>query len=135
MWFIIISSFLLLASIFPLANFTHWFFRIFEYGKIQIVTLQIAILLLSFLIIKHESNLIIILQIVTFGFIIFHLFALYKFTPLYSISQNKKCNNSSEEITVISANVYKENKDYDRFKNLIKKYNPSLFLTMESDIN
>lgn len=133
MWFIITSSLLLLASILPLANFSHWFFRIFEYGKIQIVTLQIIILLISLIILNEQTIIVLLFQLLTLVFIIIHLISLYKFTTFYNSPQKRNCDNYSEIITAISANVFKDNTDYDRFIKLIKKYNPSIFLIIESD--
>lgn len=134
MWFIITSSLLIIASILPFTNFSHWFFRIFEYGKIQIFTLQIILLLVSFITLKEHSLITIIFQFVTFVFIIIHSSSLYKFTPFYTIKQKKGSDNLSDYITIISANVYKDNNNYNRFIRLIKKYNPSIVLTLESDL-
>ncbi|WP_338375140.1 endonuclease/exonuclease/phosphatase family protein [uncultured Flavobacterium sp.] len=133
MWFIIISSLLLLFSILPYTNLSNWFFKISEYGKIQIVTLQVTFLLLSFFLLDKESWLITVLQFATIIFIFIHLSALYKFTSFYKTSQKKHFENSSEKISLISANVYKDNNDFNLFKNLINKYKPNLFLTIESD--
>lgn len=133
MWFIIASSLLLLASILPLINCTHWFFRVFQYGKIQIVSLQLVLLATSFILVSEVTMLVITLQFFTLMFIISHLITLYKFTPFYNKVQKRVFERSSEKITTISANIYKENKDYDRFIKLIQKYDPTIFLTLESD--
>lgn len=133
MWFIVISSLLVVFSSLPYINHSHWFFRVFEYGKIQLFFLQIMILFISFLFLDEYSTLIKSLQILTIIFIFLHLIDLYKFTPFYKIVQKKHCEKSSEKINVISANVYQENNDYKKFITLISKYNPDLFLTIESD--
>ncbi len=133
MWFIVVSSLLLLFSILPYINHSHWFFRVFEYGKIQLLLLQSITLLFSFISLNEHSILSKTLQALTLIFIILHLIALYKFTPFYKTVQKKHCEKSSEKITAISANVYQENNDYDKFNQLITKYNPDLFLTIESD--
>ena len=133
MWFIITSTLLLLASILPFTNFTHWFFRIFEYGKIQIFFLQIVALVLSFILVENESWTILLFQALTALFIGIHLSSLYKFTPFYKIHQIKKFEKSSEKITAISANVFKDNDAYERFISVINEYKPSIFLTLESD--
>lgn len=133
MWFVVVSSLLLLSSILPYINHSHWFFRVFEYGKIQLLFLQFITLIFSFVSLNEHSVLSKILQILTIIFIFLHLIALYKFTPFYKAIQKKNCDKSSEKITAISANVYQKNNNYDKFNQLIAKYNPDLFLTIESD--
>jgi endonuclease/exonuclease/phosphatase (EEP) superfamily protein YafD len=49
--------------------------------------------------------------------------------------QKEPCDTSSEKITALSANVFQENKEHEKFRALIAKYNPAIFLTMESDEN
>lgn len=133
MWFSVVSLLLLVFSILPYINHSHWFFRVFEYGKIQLFFLQITILSLSLIFLKEHTVFIRSLQVLTLIFILIHLFDLYKFTPFYNVAQKKHCEKSSEKITIISANVYQENKEYEKFIALITKYNPDLFLTIESD--
>lgn len=133
MWFIVVSSLLLLSSVLPYINHSHWFFRGFEYGKIQLLFLQAITLFFSFIFLNKPSTLSVILQVLTIICIILHLIDLYKFTPFYKVVQKKHCEKSSEKIIAISANVYQENNDFDKFNQLITKYNPDVFLTIESD--
>ncbi|TDD78813.1 endonuclease/exonuclease/phosphatase family protein [Flavobacterium caseinilyticum] len=133
MWFISISVLLLLSSILPYLPLTHWFYRLFEFGKIQILILQIVVFILSFILIKESAIAIRILQLLTFISIVFHISTLYKYTSLYRTVQKNHTDIPSEMITVLSANIFQENKEYEAFIALITKYNPDIFLTMESD--
>lgn len=135
MWFIIISTLLLIISFIPNLPLTHWFFRIFEYGKIQIVILQLTTLISSLLIVDNFTIWIKILQALTFISVLIHIKSFYKYNSFYKTNQKKHSNISSKKITVISANVFQENKEYEKFINLIHKYSPDIFLTMESDKN
>ncbi len=133
MWFIIISVLLLIASAVPYIPLTHWFFRFFEFGKIQILIFQIIALTLSFVFIEESQIEIHILQLLTFVSILFHIATLYKYTSFYKTIEKDHTHISSEIITVISANVFQENTNYDAFISLIHKHDPDIFLTMESD--
>lgn len=135
MWFIITSIALLIASAIPYLPLTHWFFRFFEFGKIQILVLQIITLILSLILIEESQITIWTLQLLTFTSILFHLATLYKYTSFYKTIQKDKSDISSKIITVLSANVFQENTNYDAFTSLIHKYEPDIFLTMESDNN
>ena len=133
MWFILISVLLLVFTALPYLPLTHWFYRFFEFGKIQILILQIIALTLSFILIQESNIETRILQLLTFFSILFHISALYKYTSLYKTIQKDPYDFSSKLITVLSANVFQDNKDHHAFIALIKKYNPDIFLTMESD--
>lgn len=135
MWFIVISILLLLASILPYMPLTHWFYRFFEFGKIQILILQITALVFSFILLNQSAVWIQILQILTFVVITMHLAALYKYTSFYKSVQREPCDVSSEIITVLSANIFQDNTEYEKFIALVHKYNPDIVLTMESDEN
>ena len=135
MWFIIISTLLLIASFLPYMPLTHWFYRFFEFGKIQILILQMTALVFSFILINESDVWIRILQFLTLLSIISHLAALYKYTSFHKSVQREPCDVSSEIITVLSANVFQENLEYAKFTALVHKYNPDIVLTMESDEN
>ncbi len=64
-----------------------------------------------------------------------HTVVLYKCTSFYKSIQKEPCDTSSEKITALSANVFQENKEHEKFIALIIKYNPAIFLTMGSDEN
>lgn len=135
MWFIIISIALLIGSILPFLPLTHWFYRVFEFGKIQILILQVAALIASFIFLEQFTVLTRILQLLTFVSILMHLTTLYKYTSFYKIVKKEHGKSSSNRISVVSANVFQDNKLYDSFTSLINKYDPDIFLTMESDEN
>lgn len=133
MWFYIVSVFLIFASLVPMTKNTHWFSRIFEFGKIQILVFQLIVFVFGIFFIDDDTLLNYTIQIATLLCIAIHSKDLFVFTPLYKSVQKKQCAQSSQNIKVISVNVYQENSNYSAFKNLIHKYNPDIFLTMESD--
>lgn len=71
----------------------------------------------------------------TFTFIIiFHSATLIKYTQYFPVKKiDFRSENSSKKIKIISANIYQFNEDYNRFIQIIKKYDPDIFLTMESN--
>ncbi|SHG37102.1 Uncharacterized conserved protein YafD, endonuclease/exonuclease/phosphatase (EEP) superfamily [Flavobacterium segetis] len=133
MWFIIISSLLLIASFLPYLPLSHWFYRFFEFAKIQIFLLQLSLLISSYILLYNFSILILSLQFLTSLSIIIHAVILFKYTNLNKSIKKEQCGSSSQMITIISANVYQDNKQYDSFLKLIQKYDPDIILTMESD--
>lgn len=135
MLFYLISLLLLISSFIPLIQNPHWFFRIFEFGKLQLLLLLVVTLVTGIIFIKEY----LLLDGVFFGLItltiLFHVKDLYPYSTFHSIPKNNKNNRCSKTISIISANVYQENTDFSRFIELIKIHNPDIFLTMESNQN
>ena len=127
-----LSMLLILLSVLPFAKNQHWVFRVPEFMKLQILVLQIMVLILSFIFV--EKNLCFwLISGVQILLTIYHVYILIRYTKFYKRKRLHRTKNSSETIKVISANVYQFNKDYQRFKNLIRKCNPDSFITIESN--
>lgn len=132
MWFIIISFLLIIASLIPLINSPYWFFRIFEFGKVQLFQLFILLLVFGIIFFKKE-NYFISAFCIDVLIIVYLTKDLYPYSKLKKARKNIKSNFSSKAITIISANVYQENSDYEKLITLAQEHNPDLLLTMESD--
>ena len=68
-----------------------------------------------------------------FILILYHLYILIRYTKFYKKKEVKKKSSASATVKVISVNVYQFNKDFNKFHDLIRKYNPDIFITMESN--
>ncbi|SHG49933.1 Uncharacterized conserved protein YafD, endonuclease/exonuclease/phosphatase (EEP) superfamily [Flavobacterium micromati] len=133
MWFIIISTLLLIASLLPYLPLSHWFYRFFEFAKIQIFLLQLILLISSIIFLVNFSISIRSLQFLTAVSIIIHAAMLFKYTRFYVSIKKEQGESSSKTISVLSANVYQDNKQYDAFLKLVNQNDPDIILTMESD--
>ncbi|MCL6460783.1 MAG: endonuclease/exonuclease/phosphatase family protein [Flavobacterium micromati] len=58
---------------------------------------------------------------------------LFKYTRFYVSITKEQGESSSKTISVLSANVYQDNKQYDAFLKLVNQNDPDIILTMESD--
>lgn len=133
MLFTIFSILLIISSFIPLIQNPNWFFRFFEFGKVQLFLLLLLTCILGLIFIKNKDSLFFVLLSLNILTLIFHTKDLFPYTKFHSIPGKVKTNSCSETISIISANIYQDNSDYDRFIGLIKKYNPDIFLTMESN--
>lgn len=127
-----LSALLIISSLIPLIQNQHWFFRIFDFGKVQIFILQLLICTAAFLLIP-QSLPFYICQFALMCCMAYEIYLLYPYTPFFKIEKKKKTSISSDSIKIISTNVYQFNKDYARFINFIEKENPDVILTMESN--
>ena len=133
MWFPILSFLLIVLSFLPLHKNQHWFFRFFEFAKIQLTFLLCLVSLIGFVLIKDENNLFLIVMSLDLATLAYHIFELFPYTQFYPTEKTIKKEHASATIVLISANVYQENKEMDKFVKIISQQQPDLFLTMESN--
>ena len=134
MWtaYLILTVLLLILTILPKIQHSHWIFRVPEFGKIQITVFVLFTVILGFLT-PGKSEYFWYYQGLLLVMLIHHSIILIKYTPLYPVRKYVQKYQSSEKLHFISANVYQFNKEHKRFIQLIKKYRPDMFLTMESN--
>ncbi|MCA9776042.1 MAG: endonuclease/exonuclease/phosphatase family protein [Candidatus Eremiobacteraeota bacterium] len=129
--FHLLSGILILATLVPLSPSQHWSVRVFDFAKLQFFWLQVLTLILF---VRFPSN---NREWVVYGLLL--LCALYngsvlvRYTSLYRLPPGRKSFGKSESLVLVSANVLQFNTEYERFVELIKKVQPDLFLTMESN--
>ncbi|MCJ8153153.1 endonuclease/exonuclease/phosphatase family protein [Chryseobacterium sp. SSA4.19] len=133
MWtaYLILTVLLLILTILPKIQNSHWIFRVPEFGKIQVTLFILLTFLLGFAV--NHSEYFWYYQSFLLLMFVYHGLILVKYTPLYPVKKHFRRQQSSQKLKFISANVYQFNKEYERFIELIKKYNPDFFLTMESN--
>lgn len=127
-----LSTLLIFGSLIPLVQSQHWFFRIFDFGKVQILVLQLIVSLLGWFLLD-KNTCFYSTQLILLGCMIYEIYLLYPYTPLYKIEKKIKTGKSSQSIQIISTNIYQFNKEYNRFLEFIEKENPDIVLTMESN--
>ncbi len=130
--YFVLGILLLLLSILPKVPHSHWIFRTPDFGKIQVSILLVITLLIGFLF-ADKSTTFYLLQGILLGTLILHLITLIKYTPLYPIKKHQPSGKHSKSIHLVSANIFQFNSDYNRFVNFIKKHQPDIFITMESN--
>lgn len=128
----VLSALFFIATFIPLIPYQHWFFRIFDFAKVQILVLQSIVFLAAWFFISPGFGFYCIqtLLLVCIGY---EISLLYKYTPFYKIKRVQKTGRSSESIRIVSFNVYQFNKEYQKFIDFIQKMNPDIILTMESN--
>jgi len=114
----------------PLVNNQHWFFRIWDFGRIQTFIITFILILIGFTFCNYTSQ---FLLIFAFLFISF-LYNLNVLLPYISFSKRKKTvTNHSQSISILSANVYQFNTNYQPLLKQIKLIKPDILLTIESN--
>ena len=133
MWtaYLILTVLSLILTLLPKIQNSHWIFRVPEFGKIQITFIILFTFIFGFFAGDYVN--LWYYQLLLLIMLIHHSVTLVKYTPLYPVKKYSRHGDSSQKIKFISANVYQFNKEYNRFINLIEKFQPDFFLTMESN--
>lgn len=127
-----ISTLLILISVLPFIQNQHWIFRVPEFIKLQVLTLQLPIFIAAFIFIENNVTLWIV-QPFQLLLIIYHFYILFRYTRFWKSTKIIPTKDNSETIKTIACNIYQFNSEYNRFIDLINTEKPDIVLTMESD--
>ncbi|KAB1066819.1 endonuclease/exonuclease/phosphatase family protein [Tamlana haliotis] len=130
LFFLIFSVVLIMLSLLPFSKNQHWFFRVPEFVKIQLLFFQIIALIGLFAFSTKNTWLWVVAAAQTI-LIVYHIYILARFTKFYKKQDYGPKN--AKTLKVISTNIYQYNTDFERFKSFIKKENPDIFITIESN--
>lgn len=130
--FFVLSGLLILLSLLPFIRCQHWVFRVAEFVKLQLLVFQVPVLAWGFYLVADAPWIwsIQILQALLIGY---HVFILVRYSKFWRKEIYEKGKDASDSIKIISCNILQFNKEYDRFIDLIRKEQPQIFVTMESD--
>lgn len=132
-----LESLLILFSIsplLPLIPLEHWTIQFFDFVRVQTSVIQLFLILLALFFWKNPTSLQYLFIVFSIGVLIYQSSLIWPYTPFYP---KKKSNGPfyNNTLKLITANVLQDNTNYDKFETLIRKSNPDIFVTMESDEN
>lgn len=123
------------ATVIPLFNSKEWYVRIFDYPRLQ--TFVIAILALAWYLWRYyapgrNANIVIVLFVLV---IIVQAYKVYPYTGLgkKQVVKAAKGFNTDQLLGIYISNVLQDNDNYQLTLDNIKKYNPDLIITTETD--
>jgi endonuclease/exonuclease/phosphatase (EEP) superfamily protein YafD len=133
--FLEVVSILLIVSVFlSLVKEDYWVFKILEYPRFQklILIIMVAASWAFFWPLQKIFH-----QIIFGGLFVSIIFLLYKIWPYTPFSKKEmlrvKSADVKNEFKVFSANVYQDNKQYDRLLQQIKSTDPDLIFLLETN--
>ena len=131
---LILSLIWIIFSALPLIQVSWWWIRVLDYPRIQILILGTATML---------AYLILVFPFETFDFILMAILSAgmiyqgYMVFPFTIISKKESMRNKNPDpdrtFDIIISNVRQKNRDYDKIIELIKKYEPDVVITVETD--
>lgn len=123
------------ATLLPLTDREEWFFRVFDYPRLQTFFLALAAFL-WFLLVYFRRRLqgwILLAGLATV--MVVQAYKAYPYTPLgeKQVLWSEGDPSDSSHISLLICNVLQTNTDYAAVLAEVRRYNPDLFITTESD--
>lgn len=131
-----IATFSIIATALPISSEESWFIRVFDFPRMQLFSLLI-LCLIAYLTLKlwHRRRDKFMLTGLTIA-LMYQAINIYPYTPLAPVQvlPAKARAPHSAQLSIMVANVYMENTEYVRFIKQVKRKNPDILLTLESDL-
>lgn len=133
--FCLLASVALLATVLPLFPFKQWYFRVFDYPRLQTFFMAVAALVI-YLTLLHRKGVVGVVIIALLGSII--IIQASKAIP-YTIFGTKQVPDSllpgdgDSQVGLFICNVLQSNTAHQKLLNSIHQYNPDIIITTETD--
>lgn len=126
------SVVLILLSLLPLVRSDLWLVRVWDYPRAQMLVLNLVLIIaiVFFLTVEWFELTLLFALCINFGYLATLVFPYTKLSRV----QLKGCK-QTEGFSVMIANVFQGNRDYQRCITSIRNANPDLFLLVETDAN
>lgn len=127
----ILTIFFIINPFLPALNNPHWFFRIPDFVRVQSLFIQLALIVLLIFLEEEFTLLSWILVFALVGSMAYQFFKIIPYSSWYP--QKKEKSESDGHVSILAGNVLQTNSCYPDFLNEIKRFDPDLVLTMESN--
>lgn len=127
----ILVIFFIISPFFPALENPHWFFRTADFVRLQSLFIQ---LILFALLLYIEEDYSIFVWLLLFSLAGTIAYQLVKVFPYSSLAPRRKTKRESDGcVSIFAGNVLQPNSDYQNFIDEVKRFDPHLVLTMESN--
>lgn len=127
----ILIIFFIISPFFPATRNPHWFFRTADFVRLQSLFIQLILLALF---LYFEENYTTFSWISLVALVTTTFYQLYKVFPYSSLFPRTRSEAASDgQVSILAGNVLQTNSRYPDFVNEVKRFDPDLVLTMESN--
>ncbi len=125
---------LLLATLLPLSRKTGWWIRDLDFPRLQIAIGALLLFAAELVFLEWDEGLSVALVATTMACLIYQAWWILPYTKLFPVEVlASTASESSGQIRILTANVLTENKNAAALIALIRKHQPDVFVTLESD--
>ncbi len=124
-----------LVTIVPLSRNKHWIIRGMDFPRLQFMLFSLALLIAIFVFLDIGRSVTLILISTTAICLIWQLWWILPYTRLWS-KEVEFCKEADPErqLSIITSNVLTPNRNVEALIALVKKYQPDILVTLESDM-
>lgn len=123
-----------LASLLPLSNNQHWIIRGMDFPRLQIAIIAAVLLIVDIVFLDSQSVITWSLIMVTGVCFIWQLWWILPYTLLWSKEVKTASGHDPErQLSILTSNVLAPNHNAEALIKLVKKYQPDVLVTLESD--
>ncbi len=127
------SIILIILNLLPMLHNQHWMFRVWDFGRIQLMVLEVIAALFGWFFLHNFNWIFYTSQALLLVVIFQNFWMLFPYSPIYRAKRTESSYEASNIVSILSANVYQFNTDYHLLIELIKEANPDIVLTVESN--
>ncbi|MEO6446839.1 MAG: endonuclease/exonuclease/phosphatase family protein [Gemmatimonadaceae bacterium] len=121
------------ATLLPLWRNPAWWVRAAEFPRLQVAVLLFATLLLTLLLVS-PSPLFWAMLAAQVACLVYHITWIVPYSPLFSLEvKDARAPDAGRQLRILTANVLASNRDASRLLALVKKHQPDILVTLESD--
>jgi endonuclease/exonuclease/phosphatase (EEP) superfamily protein YafD len=128
----VITLLLLAVSLLPFSRSNHWLIRVWEFPRIQLLFITVAVFVLNLL--QVASPLSITVAIVLIGVFFYQCWWVYPYTVFAATQvENASSRSQRDSIKILTSNVLMTNRCADKLLELVTEYQPDVLVTLETD--
>ncbi len=131
---VIIALLLIVATVLPLLRIDQWWIRVLDFPRAQITIAGIVIIALYLFfwdLHRATDNLVLVLLVVALGYQMVKMLPYTALMPRQVMDADSAANEPTLKLLV--ANVLMDNRESDAFLALVRRYDPDVILTVETD--
>lgn len=131
---LVVAVVLLLATLLPLSRAKVWWVRVLDFPRLQIAALLVATLALLWVFPLGVATLDAGIKLVLLGCLVWQCWWIAPYIPLAPREVPAASNTApAERLRLLTANVLMSNRDADKLIALIRRHEPDVFVTLETD--
>lgn len=129
----ILSALFITVSLLPYVPNQHWSFRVWEFGRIQIMIFLLLTLAFGIVGVEDKTLIFCYVALIEAGLIVNNAIILFPYTFIYKRNAYKNIPKHTQIISIISVNVYQFNEKYEELIKLVREVKPDILLTIETN--
>jgi endonuclease/exonuclease/phosphatase (EEP) superfamily protein YafD len=122
------------ASVLPLVRVDHWAVRVFDFPRLQITVIGLAVMAAHLLVREDAGASELLLHVLLAACLVYQLWRIWPYTPLHRKQvQRVASRDDARTLSVLISNVLMTNRESGKLRALIRRYDPDVVLTVETD--